>query len=434
MLIKGGSPAAPCLAGVTPVAPNGQSEAYPPALVIGTGITALGVVRALGRAGVPRFVVSPPPGPACWSRWYRRPPGGEYLHDPERLGEYLDRLPLERGVPIPCSDDAALAIARLPAHLKARFPSSSAPAQVIAKLVDKGAFLDLLREHEVPHPRTVVLEGAPESPDQWDMDLDRAFVKPRNSQEFAQRFGVKAIRPEGSNDLMTKLRWLATLGVPTVVQEYVPGPATNHYFVDGFMDAHGKVRACLSRKRLRMFPPDFGNSSAMTSVQPYEAEPAIRVLERLLTSIGYRGVYSAEFKRDERDGVFRLLEINARPRWYVEFAARCGVDVVMMAYRDALDLQVADTFDFDVGRQMVYPVYDAAAWEGLRAAGEADRADQVRSLLTSHWATFALDDPAPGMTNAAAIASRVIKRKLLGDPRASRREPTGALAPSPGAF
>jgi len=47
-------------------------------------------------------------------------------------------------------------------------------------------------------------------------------------------------------------------------------------------------------------------------------------------------VFSAEFKFDERDGLFKILEVNARPWWYVDFAARCGVDVCRMAYRDAL--------------------------------------------------------------------------------------------------
>ena len=32
---------------------------------------------------------------------------------------------------------------------------------------------------------------------------------------------------------------------------------------------------------------------------------------------------------------FKILEINARPWWYVELASRCGVDVCTMSYRDA---------------------------------------------------------------------------------------------------
>ena len=54
----------------------------------------------------------------------------------------------------------------------------------------------------------------------------------------------------------------------------------------------------------------------------------------------YRGIFSAEFKRDPRDGLFKLLEVNARPWWFVDFAVRCGVDVCRMAYDDALGREV----------------------------------------------------------------------------------------------
>ncbi len=85
-----------------------------------------------------------------------------------------------------------------------------------------------------------------------------------------------------------------------------------------------------------MFPLDFGNSTCMVSVAADEVAPAVASVERLLAHVGYRGIFSAEFKYDERDGLFKILEVNARPWWYVEFTARCGVDVCTLAYRDAL--------------------------------------------------------------------------------------------------
>ena len=73
---------------------------------------------------------------------------------------------------------------------------------------------------------------------------------------------------------------------------------------------------------------------------PSDVASAAGSLERLLRGIDYRGVFSAEFKHDERDGLFKILEVNARPWWFAGFAASCGLDVCDMSYRDALGERV----------------------------------------------------------------------------------------------
>ena len=73
-----------------------------------------------------------------------------------------------------------------------------------------------------------------------------------------------------------------------------------------------------------MHPPDFGNSSYMVSVPLQEAAGAVDTLRTIMGHTGFRGIFSAEFKRDADDGLFKLLEVNIRPWWYVEFNQRFG--------------------------------------------------------------------------------------------------------------
>ena len=58
--------------------------------------------------------------------------------------------------------------------------------------------------------------------------------------------------------------------------------------------------------------------------------------KRFLESIGYRGIGSAEFKRDERDGELKLIELNPRYWQQAALAERCGVNFPLAQY---LDLQ-----------------------------------------------------------------------------------------------
>ena len=126
-----------------------------------------------------------------------------------------------------------------------------------------------------------------------------------------------------------------------LLQEYIPGPPTAHVFLDGYVDRTGVMRGCLARRRLRMYPPEFGNSTMSATMPLREAEPALESLSRLLAGLGYTGLFDAEFKYDERDGLFKVLEVNARPWWQLEIAAASGLDLCMMAYRDALGLPLA---------------------------------------------------------------------------------------------
>jgi predicted ATP-grasp superfamily ATP-dependent carboligase len=195
-----------------------------------------------------------------------------------------------------------------------------------------------------------------------------------------------------------------------VLQEYIPGPPTNHYFIDGFVDRDRIVKALFARQRLRMSPPDFGNSTMMVSVPLSEEDAAIETLKTLLADIEYRGIFSAEFKRDERDGTFNLIEVNARPWWYVEFAARCGVNVCELAVRDALGERVPTISKYATGRRCVFPYYDLEAVRAEMSAGRLGILGWALSWLGPYQPVFRWSDPLPAMGEVAKLfGARVTK-------------------------
>jgi predicted ATP-grasp superfamily ATP-dependent carboligase len=200
-----------------------------------------------------------------------------------------------------------------------------------------------------------------------------------------------------------------------MLQDYIPGPPTNHYFIDGFIDKTGVVRAMLARQRLRMSPPDFGNSTFMVTVPLSDTGDAASTLKKLFADIHYRGIFSAEFKRDERDGVFYLIEVNARPWWYVEFAARCGVNVCRMAIDDALGKPVQTVSGYAIGRRCVFPYYDLQAVRDERAAGRLGLLGWVRSWLGPYQPVFRWSDPLPAVAEVVVLLGarlRKIGRKV----------------------
>src|SRR5690242_4672019 len=96
-----------------------------PVFVLGSGITSVGVLRSLGRAGIKSYCVGGSRDPLVrHSRWYRAAPDtdGEQPQ-PQDLSRYLERVRIPNAVLIPCADDWVKAVAELPDAIRTRFPA-----------------------------------------------------------------------------------------------------------------------------------------------------------------------------------------------------------------------------------------------------------------------------------------------------------------------
>jgi D-aspartate ligase len=379
-------------------------------LALGTGITVLGVLRALSKSNA--YVVALPDVDRVTrrSRWFRPAPRALSGMKADTLSLCLENLSVPT-VLLPCSDLWVRTVAALPADVRIRYPASVAPLQALDLLVDKARFGSTLDRLGLPHPATHLMMSVQDLGIVSDTVLRSSFLKPVHSQQFFARFGVKAFLIADRSNAEKRLTECIDVGLQMMLQEYVPGPPTNHYFVDGFIDRFGVVRALFARRRLRMSPPDFGNSTLMISVPVSETGNAVATLKTLFTDIDYRGIFSAEFKRDPRDGVFKLIEVNARPWWYVEFAARCGVNVCEQAIRDALDEPVETISEYVVGRRCVFPYYDLHAVRAELSAGRLGLLGWVLSWLGPYQPVFRWSDPLPAIGETAALIGERLRRR-----------------------
>ena len=398
--------------------PESRSPSSPvrplvPVLVLGKGMTALGVVRALGRRGVPLYVAGAGDDLVTGSRWYRALPGKPWNEQsvPD-LAARLAALETDRLVLLPCSDAWAMAVSRLDPGLHDRFPAAVAATDTLKRLVDKGLFAETLRELKLPHPRTFLLRDAEALVSVPEESFRNSFLKPTNSGRFAGEYGVKAIRPSSREAAMSLVGEARAKGLELMLQEFIPGPPDRHYFIDGFIDRSGRVRGMFARRRLRMFPAEFGNSTATESIPAAAIQGAEDALRTLLGGISYRGIFSAEFKLDERDGFFKILEVNARPWWFVGFAAACGVDVCDMARRDALGEEVEAVLTYPIGRLCVYPRRDLESRVAQPGQKGVTLSSLVRSWVGAQQLTLSWDDPMPGVRELAGWVPSRLRRKL----------------------
>ena len=389
-----------------------------PAIVLGHGITQLGVLRALAHHRIPAYALSDQNDFVHYSRHFHPPPVRMGTLRPERLADILDALNLPEAVLMPCTDDWLRAAANLPGELKQRFPSSMPSPDVVEAMLDKWLFAELLQREGVPHPRTIFLDSLEQAEALPEEVFRGAFLKPRASLEFSRRYKAKAFATKNREEALQGLRRTFADGLVVMLQEYVPGKPENYFLLEAFVDRHG-LASYMVLQRLRMNPPLFGNSCLLESVPLERVQSALDSLERLFARIQFRGMCDAEFKLDERDGQFKLIEINARPWWQVGLAEHCGFPICRMAYLDALQQEVRRVEGYRVGQRGVILSQDYKAYRRLARAGQMSFLPWLVSSLSAHDLVFRWSDPMPGVAQAM---------KLFKD---KRHRPSGAPSKVP---
>jgi predicted ATP-grasp superfamily ATP-dependent carboligase len=107
---------------------------------------------------------------------------------------------------------------------------------------------------------------------------------------------------------------------PVLLQERIQGPGIGLFMCCD----HGRPVAVFCHQRIREKPPSGGVSVLRQSI-PVD-ERARDYAQRLLGELRWNGIAMVEFKRDERDGIPKLMEINGRFWGSLQLAIDAGVD------------------------------------------------------------------------------------------------------------
>jgi D-aspartate ligase len=377
------------------IASYARSGAHPPAVVCDASfVNGLTAIRSLGRMGVPVFAVDHRPSALGFRSRYAMAvlspdPGTDrdsYVAFLRELGDAIGRpTPL-----IPTHDPPVNAIGAHSELLGDRFLYPFPVAEALARVQSKREQLERASAAgvaipETTHPRS--LEEALAAADRVGYPL---LVKPSNPDGFRRRFHRQAFRCEHAAEL--ERAYGDAEPFEPMVQELIPGGDDELYTVGSYVSADGAVLGVFSGRKLRQSPPGVGTCRVGEAVWVQEAVDAAL---RLLRAFDFHGVSQVEFKRDPRDGRFKLMEVNPRFWLWHGLAAALGVDFTRIAYLDLLGRPPAPvTTEGKRGR-----------WAITLLAGESpafQRPPYVEPV-------FSLDDPKPGATQLARVAKAVFR-------------------------
>lgn len=320
----------------------------------------------------------------------------------ERLGP---RLP-KKAVLFPTHDQYIWPISRHAERLERWYLIPFSRWGTMQRLHDKREQLETAWRAGVDTPKTVFVD----SPD----DLERgaaeigfpAIFKPVESLAFKTRFRRHVLEIESLDELRDVYAKVDDCGT-LMLQDIVPGGDEELYTLGSYLDAQSRPLAQFTGHKLRQHPPRFGHvSMAVSKWVPELAEAGLRLLHEL----GYHGVSQVEFKRDPRDGAYRLMEVNARHWMWHSLGTACGVNLSLSAYRDAIGDAYMSPRQVD-GLKWVVSLTDARdAFSRWRKGDE-----QLLPWLRSYRGVkvdglFSLKDPVPGALLAARQLRTIVTR------------------------
>src|SRR5215213_3539006 len=384
---------------------NGRSAgtpAPPLACVIGE----IDLVRALGLAGIPSAVVSPPGDFTRYSRFTRIAIDRiDAWRHPEEL---VDRL-LALGQSQPSKpilyyngDWNLLLVSRFRERLSTAFRFIVPDAKLVEDIVDKARFQALAEKYNLPVPPSIRLAGPDSTADHLRYPV---VVKPftRQHQTWKPFARAKVVQVD-SEDELAKLRTrLASADIDALAQEEIPGPESLVESYHAYVDTDGVLVGEFTGKKIRTYPTRHGYSTALCVT---DARDVAELGAEILRHLTLPGVAKLDFKRHPVDGKLYLLEINPRFNLWHHLGARAGVNLPELVYRDLVGLERRPMATARPGVRWCSP------WRDVQAA----RAEGIPLRRWIPWAVsceakcaIAWDDPLPFFGACMHRAGRALR-------------------------
>lgn len=384
---------------------------------MGADYRGLGAIRSLGRRGICVWVLTEQSHlVATTSRYVRRRiswPAGNPSEDAQVdfLMRLAARYELDDWVLIPTEDTTVALISRHHEVLSRRYRLTVPRWEQLRWICDKQLLYRLADRVGVARPWTAYPRT------RQDLDaLDCPFpviLKPAMRLEHNPFTAAKAWRAD-DRAALKELYDRACCFVPPhtlMVQELIPGWGEAQ-FSYAALCSDGWPLAAVVARRTRQYPMDFGRFS--TYVETVDEPGLIPSAIRLLEGIRFTGLVEVEFKKDPRNGQYKVLDVNPRLWGWHTLSGRAGVDFPYLLWLLVRNEPVPELRG-RVGERWMRMLTDVPmALQEIRH-GRLSLGSYLRSLLRpTESAIFAWDDPLPGVLDAPLLAYMLAKRMLTG--------------------
>jgi D-aspartate ligase len=298
----------------------------------------LGILRSLGRLGIPVYTVdSDPRGPASYSRYLR----GRFVFDlatacPEATVDKLLEVGKRigpRAVLVPTWDEMSMLVSDAYDVLSERFLLPHQPDGLARSLASKKEMYRLARQHSVPTAESTFPTCVEDVRAFAEVAAFPVMLKGIAGNRLRERTGRKMVIVDSPNELVRLYHEMEDPAAPNLMlQEYIPGGDDVVWMFNGYFNDDADCLVGLTGRKLRQTPVYTGATSLGICLRNDVVDQTTR---RWMKELGYRGILDIGYRYDARDGQYKVLDVNPRiGGTFRLFVGRNGMDVARALYLD----------------------------------------------------------------------------------------------------
>jgi predicted ATP-grasp superfamily ATP-dependent carboligase len=299
---------------------------------------------------------------------------------------------------VPSSDVALTAVVGYADVLaRAGYVVAAPSSRAVATCLNKAETYVSAERAGVPAPATLRVGGM--------HDLERfaaraefpAVLKPELSHRYQAVFGRKWTRVDDLDHAVREYQLAEEAGLEVIIQELIPGEehcGANYNAYRWGSEALVEMTA----EKVRNSPAEAGSPSVVVSRDLPDARDTGR---RMMQALDYHGFANIELKRDPRDGLYKIIEINARHNLSAQLAYHCGIDFPWLQYRHLMYGERPTSNGFTQGVYWIDGTRDLRAAPSYLRRGGYSLRRFLRPYLAPHVsAVWAADDMRPARARA----------------------------------
>jgi predicted ATP-grasp superfamily ATP-dependent carboligase len=306
------------------------------ALILDAGPNGLGAVRSLHKADVKVDVIAMnAQGPALLSSIPQRKVVLASPYNEAELLELLILWPQKGLVLIPTSDFFVNFVHKHQQLLEKHFSFVLPKGSLSSSLIDKKEEVSIVSNY-VNLPKTIIelpLTGS-ELLNKISLPI---IIKPRSNE--LNYLGKKNIQIYTSLQLDNFYDKYSPVLQYCIVQELIEGDDSYLWVCNCTFDEHSNLVNAFTFQRLQLTPPHFGVTCYAQSKRNNDVLEQVKTLGK---GLGYIGPAMVEFKFDDRDGLYKYIEINPRLGLCNYFDTCCGKNNVYATYCVAKNIEFVE--------------------------------------------------------------------------------------------
>jgi predicted ATP-grasp superfamily ATP-dependent carboligase len=387
--------------------------AYKKPIVLDLCITGLGVIRNFGERGIRSIGIdSDIRQVGRFSRYcdfYKSPvleeSDEEFLSFLLSIGKGLE----SPGILFPVSDKHVEFVAKHQEALKESFLFKVAPIELINKILNKQEMYRMAEDCGMIFPRTYFPKN---EEDVRNIAQNIGFpcaIKPIYSHLLANKINCKLIPVANKAELISEYQKILSIDSKVMIQEIIPGADNQIFVYSAYCSDKGIPQGIFTGRKLRQFPTHYGTACLAESLWvPEVAELSTHFLH----AIAYQGIGGIEFKKDPRDGKFKLMEINARLVQWHGITKVAGTDLCFAQYLD-LTGHPAPLSQLIDNIKWIYLKSDLISSFKYMREGSLSITGWISSLKNIQYvADMVFTDPLPFIVSLLEL-SRIALRKII---------------------